>query len=75
MRRIALALGASALLAAGASTTATAAEVPPINCGIVSCTHKVEQALEHADQCVEGAKRGIEYIVQGTPQPQECNLP
>ena len=54
--------------------TAPAQEIPEVNCGIVSCTYVLEQRVEGVEECVEGAKRAIRYIVQGTPQPQECSL-
>lgn len=72
MRRTAIALGVAGLLAIG--STPASAEVPPINCGIVSCTYQVEQAVEGAQECVDGAKRAVRYMLQGTPQPQECSL-
>jgi hypothetical protein len=49
---------------------ASSAEVPPIQCDPASCTYKVDQARE----CVDGAIVAIRYALQGTPQPQECNL-
>lgn len=54
--------------------TAGAAAVPPINCGIVSCTYPVEKKVEAVQGCVDGAVVAIREIVQGTPQPQMCNL-
>ena len=73
MRKIALTLSAAAFLALPVAA-APAAEIPEINCGIVSCTYPVEQRLEGVRECVEGAVRAVEYVLQGTPQPQECSL-
>ena len=55
---------------AASRITASSAEVPPIQCDPASCTYKVDQARE----CVDGAIVAIRYALQGTPQPQECNL-
>jgi hypothetical protein len=76
MRRVVLGFVTAVAVAAPAQ----AAEVPPINCGIVSCTYPIERKLEEINEstqgvrdCVEGAQRAIAYILQGTPQPQECS--
>ena len=75
MRRIAIGMFVAAAGAAGTAAPAPAAEIPPINCGIVSCTERIERAVESTEgiqECAEGAVRAVEYILQGTPQPQEC---
>ena len=76
MRRVVLGL----LMSVAVAAPAQASEIPPINCGIVSCTYPIERKLEQINEstqgvrdCVEGAGRAIAYILQGTPQPQECS--
>ena len=59
---------------AGVAAPAPAADVPDVNCGIVSCTYPVEKRVEGLKECVDGAVRAVEYALQGTPQPQECSL-
>jgi hypothetical protein len=76
MRRIAVGLFIAAAGAASTAAPASATEIPPINCGIVSCTDRIERAVESTEglqECVAGAVRAVEYVLQGTPQPQECN--
>jgi hypothetical protein len=72
MKKIVLA----ALIALPAMTAAPANawEPPDLNCGIVSCTYQIERKVETVRECVDGAVRGVGYILQGTPQPQECNV-
>ena len=67
-------MSAAAFLALPAAA-APAAEIPEINCGIVSCTYPVEKRVETVKECVDGTVRAVEYALQGTPQPQECRLP
>ncbi len=74
MRKLALIVSAAAFLALPAAA-APAADIPDVNCGIVSCTYVIEQRVETVKECVDGAVRGVEYALQGTPQPQECSLP
>ncbi len=31
-------------------------------------------ASDGPKECVDGAVRAVKYILQGTPQPQECDL-
>jgi hypothetical protein len=73
MRKIAITMSAAAFLALPAAA-APAAEIPEINCGIVSCTYPIERKLDTVKECVDGAVRAVEYALQGTPQPQECRL-
>jgi hypothetical protein len=73
MRRILILAGTAAALTAGTGS-ATAAEVPPINCDPAACTYPIEKKVDAVQDCVEGAKRAIANILQGTPQPQECSL-
>jgi hypothetical protein len=73
MKKLALLFSTAALLAVPAAP-APAADIPEINCGIVSCTYVIEQRVDGVKECVEGAVRGVQYILQGTPQPQECSL-
>ena len=79
MRRILLA----AVLTAGLAVPATApamTNVPPINCGIVSCTYPVDRLIDRATEgtegireCVNAAVGAVGNILQGTPQPGVCN--
>lgn len=73
MKKFFLAAVSVAAIAAPAST-AQAADVPEISCGIVSCTYQIERKVDTVKECVEGAVRAVEYALQGTPQPQECSL-
>jgi hypothetical protein len=68
MRRAAIALAATALLAVPAGAAATE-EIPPPHCDPAACPDPTEGARD----CASGAVRAIGYILQGTPQPQECN--
>ena len=68
MRRVVMGLAAAVAIAVPA--TATAAEIPPINCGIVSCTYQ----LDKAEKCVQNGVGAIRNTLQGTPQPGECDL-
>ena len=65
-------------VAVPSSASASDIKPPDINCGIVSCTYKYEEMVRDAkdsvDQCVDGAVRAVGYIIQGTPQPQECSI-
>ncbi len=74
MKKIGLVMSAAAFLALPAAS-ASAADIPDINCGIVSCTYVLEQRVEGVKECVDGTVRAVEYALQGTPQPQECSLP
>ena len=76
MKKLALTLSAAAFLAlpVAAAPAAEIPDIPDINCGIVSCTYFLEQRVETVRECVDGAVRGVEYVLQGTPQPQECSL-
>jgi hypothetical protein len=80
-----IAFATAAAVAAVAAPTASAEvkgpDLPEINCGIVSCTYQLERAIDNATaatdgvkECVAGAGRAVGYILQGTPQPQECSL-
>ena len=73
MKKITLIMSAAAFLALPVAS-APAADIPDINCGIVSCTYQIEQRVETVRECVDGAVRAVEYALQGTPQPQECSL-
>lgn len=58
------------------ASTASAAEIPPINCGIVSCTDRVERAIESTEglqECAANTVNAIENVLQGTPQPTVCD--
>jgi hypothetical protein len=75
MRRAAIALAATALLAVPATAGATR-EIPPPQCDPAACPNPVEiveERTQGARDCVSGAITAIRYIIQGTPQPQECN--
>lgn len=83
MRRIVI--GASALALAvgtGAAPASAAAgpDIPPVNCGIVSCTYFIEKRIEDANaategvrECVENGIGALQNWLQGTPQPGVCN--
>lgn len=75
MRRFGVLAVAACAIAIPAGN-AGAAEIPPIHCDPVACTEPVDRLLERtegAQDCVEGAVRAVRYILQGTPQPQECS--
>ena len=81
MRR-GLVVGALAALASLGSAASAAAIQDPPHCDPMACPDPVAIVQETADEatdgpkeCVDGAIRAIRYIVQGTPQPQECSLP
>ena len=68
-----------------ASSASALQEIPPINCGIVSCTYPIEKKIEFVNdtvnqessdiqECVENTFGAIRNILQGTPQPAVCNL-
>lgn len=76
MRRVLVGM----VLAVGVAAPAQAADIPDINCGIVSCTYAIEQKLdevaaatEGTEACVRGGLRAIGQALQGTPQPAECS--
>jgi hypothetical protein len=73
MKKLVLLVTTAAVLAVPAAP-APAADIPEINCGIVSCTYQVERKVDGLKECAEGAVRAVEYALQGTPQPQECSL-
>ena len=72
MKKVVLGTTTAALVALPA-TAAPAAGILEPNCGIVSCTYLIEQKIDNVQECVDGAKRAVVYIIQGTPQPQECS--
>ena len=79
MRRLVLCLTVTSIVALPAAT-APAANVPPINCGIVSCTYPIEKALDEAtagseglQECVDNTLAAIRGVINGTPQPAYCN--
>ena len=78
VRKLALAVSAAALLAVPAAP-APAAEIPEINCGIVSCTYQIERKIDEAREqtgpivdCVVGTVHAIENAIAGYPQPYAC---
>ena len=71
MKKVVLGVTAAALLAIPA-TAAPASEIPEVNCGIVSCTYPVDQAVEKAQDCVAAAEYGLRNWLNGTPQPGAC---
>ena len=74
MKKIALTVSAAAFLALPVAS-AQAADIPDINCGIVSCTYPVEKRVETVKECVDGAVVAVGQIIQGiTPEMQECSL-
>lgn len=75
MKKLALVVSTAAILAVPAAPApAAGVPVPEIHCGIVSCTYFIEQEVEGVQECVDGAVRAVRYVLQGTPQPQECSL-
>ena len=74
MKKLALIVSAAAFLALPAAS-AQAADIPDVNCGIVSCTYQVEKRVEGAKECVEGAVVAVGQMLQGiTPEMQDCSL-
>jgi hypothetical protein len=78
VKRTVLGLTTAALIALPATAAPAGAaqlpDIPPINCGIVSCTYQIERKVDSVKECVDGAVVAVRYILQGTPQPQECSL-
>jgi hypothetical protein len=80
LRRILLAGVLTAGLVVPASTSASV-PIPPINCGIVSCTYPVDRLVDRAtggtediQECVRNTEGAIRNLLQGTPQPAVCNV-
>ena len=74
MRKITLIVSAAAFLALPVAS-ASAADIPDVNCGIVSCTYPVEKRVETVKECVDGAVAATQQILQGiTPEMQECSI-
>ncbi len=80
MRKITLIVSAAAFLALPVAQ-APAADIPDINCGIVSCTHKVEQALETGGglvedvaNCASGTVTAYWQAINGYPQMHYCEI-
>jgi hypothetical protein len=71
MKKVVLGITTAALVALPAAA-APAAEIPEVNCGIVSCTYQVEQAVNKAEDCVNAAEYGLRNALNGTPQPGTC---
>ena len=71
MKKILIGTASAALLLIPA-TAAPAQDIPEINCGIVSCTYKVEQAVDKVQDCVDAAEYGLRNTLNGTPQPGTC---
>ena len=70
MRRTVVTLTTCAALAALPSGAASASvAIPPPHCDPAACPNPVEGIQD----CVDGAVTAIRYILQGTPQPQECD--
>jgi acid phosphatase class B len=82
MKKLALAVSAAALLAVPAAPAAAAGpDIPEINCGIVSCTYKVEQALEtgagiveDVANCATGTVRVVQNYLNGIVGMYYCDL-
>lgn len=79
MKRVCVVAASVAALMVPAAPAA-AYDPPEINCGIVSCTYKVEQAIEQArgatggvEECVQNGVGALRNWLQGTPQPGVCN--
>ncbi len=70
MRRFVVMLTTCAALAALPGGGASAAvSIPPPHCDPMACPNPV-QGLQ---DCANGAITSVRYILQGTPQPQECD--
>lgn len=71
-------LSSCALLVPAAG--ATAAPVPPVYCDPGACidADRVQRIVDGqtagVQECLAGAGAGLRAILNGTPQPQECNL-
>ena len=82
MKKLTLIASAAAFLALPvASASAAGPEIPEINCGIVSCTYKVEQALETTGglvedvaNCASGTVVAYWQALQGYPQMHYCEI-
>ncbi len=80
MRRILIGLVVAAFAALPAAT-AGAANVPPINCGIVSCTYPVDRLIDRLtegnpglEECIDNTLGAVRNVLQGTPQPATCDI-
>ena len=62
------------VVVAAPAATATAAQIPPVNCGIVSCTYPIDKKIDNVQECIENTKNAIRNFLQGTPQPGTCSL-
>ena len=78
MRRAVLGLTVTAIVALP-TASAPASDIPPINCGIVSCTYAIERAIDNAtagteglQECIANTAAAVRGIINGTPQPAYC---
>jgi hypothetical protein len=69
MKRAVLLFAVLAVGALPAAASATSVSIPPPHCDPAACPNPVEGVSE----CVDNAITAVRYIVQGTPQPQECH--
>jgi hypothetical protein len=65
MKKLILAVSAAAVLAAPAAPAA-AADIPDLNCGIVSCTYQIEQQIESARETGSGIVESVVDCATGT---------
>lgn len=80
MRRVVLGLAVTAFAVLPATSAPATQEIPPINCGIVSCTYPIDRKIEEINdatagvrECIDNGIGAIQNWLQGTPQPGVCN--
>ena len=80
MKKLALTVSAAAFLALPVAT-AQAADIPEINCGIVSCTYQIEKKVEYTQgvvedvvNCATGTVEAYWRAINGYPQMYYCPI-
>ena len=84
MKKFALIVSAAAFLALPVAS-APAADIPEINCGIVSCTYPIEKKLEYVNEtggglvedavnCATGTVEAYWRAINGYPQMYYCEI-
>ena len=76
MKRIALTMSVAAFLALPVAS-ASAADIPDVHCGIVSCTDPIERAQEVGDdvvECARGTVTAYWHAINGYPQMYYCEF-
>ena len=81
MKKLALAVSAAALFAIPAAPAAAAQEIPEINCGIVSCTHPIDETVDYARyvggqvvDCVRGTANATWQALNGIYGMYDCSI-